>query len=114
MLGKCEAQVPDGGRWPSFHRCSFNAVVETPDGKFCKKHDPAKQQAREALASRKYKAQTELWLIEKEFLEKALNVVGATEGAGIEGSDLRQLRRKVLRLRKELIDNGWERPTQWR
>ena len=37
---RCQANVRDLGRWPSYHRCERKGVVEREGKLYCKQHDP--------------------------------------------------------------------------
>ena len=37
---RCQENVRDLGRWPSYHRCERRGVVERGGKLYCKQHDP--------------------------------------------------------------------------
>lgn len=72
---QCEYdKVPEQGRWPGFHRCSFHGTIQENGKWWCKKHAPSVLKAEENKIHIKYNLESDLWHA-KDDLEQHKNLL---------------------------------------
>ncbi len=86
---KCCKQVRDEGRWPSFHRCRHDMVVERDGKPYCKQHDPVAVKARNDVRSVKWDAKWALARAESAYRDAAVALAEFVEDRDWEGSSHR-------------------------